>query len=244
MQPYSKHRPTGFDPAGAFLPDRQHWLVAPVAQTRDSGPLDESNFAAFLEGLGGESETVEVHRFGHWGPGWYEIILIDPADTTKVKAAEDMEAALEDYPVLDEEDMSDREHEAAQESWNSWARDEVVIQVRHNLHNSKEQFHPHYPNADLADVIDGDGLDELLDEARRNADWEYETHSDGPSFNIKGIADAIDLEALAKLCAESLDEELRKTEITKLCCALGVPGKAPKAIKADARLVSQILALP
>jgi hypothetical protein len=78
MEPYSEHQPTGFDRAGAFLPDRQDWLVAPVSRTRDSGPIDESNFQCFLDALGDESESVEVHRFGHWGPGWYEIIIIDP----------------------------------------------------------------------------------------------------------------------------------------------------------------------
>jgi len=47
MQTYRDFRPTGFDSRGAFLDaDRQDWLVVPVGRNRDSGPLDESNFAA------------------------------------------------------------------------------------------------------------------------------------------------------------------------------------------------------
>ena len=109
MQTYSQFQPTGFDHKGAFLPDQQDWLVVPVSQTRDSGPLAQSNFAIALEMLGGKSETVEVHRFGHWGPGWFEIILVNPDDKERVKIANEIEASLENYPVLSDEDYSRRE---------------------------------------------------------------------------------------------------------------------------------------
>jgi len=114
MRTYSEFRPTGFDAKGAFLPDQQDWLVVPVSQTRDSGPFEESNFAVALKILGGESDTVEVHRFGHWGPGWFEIIIVHP----DLRAAvEDIEASLENYPVLDDEDFSEREWNKASEYW-------------------------------------------------------------------------------------------------------------------------------
>jgi hypothetical protein len=39
MKPYSSHRPTALDPAGAFLPDRQEWRTLDgIARNRDSGP--------------------------------------------------------------------------------------------------------------------------------------------------------------------------------------------------------------
>jgi hypothetical protein len=79
--------------------------------------LEESNFAAALRILGGESDTVEVHRFGHWGPGWYEVILVHP---DRAGDAEEIEASLEDYPVLDDTDLSEREHEAYIKAWESW----------------------------------------------------------------------------------------------------------------------------
>lgn len=114
MRRYSEFQPTGFDARGAFLPDRQDWFVVPVCQTRDSGPMDQSNFSAALKMLGGESETVEVHRFGHWGPGWFEIILAHPSIES---AVEDIEASLENYPLLDETDFSEREEADYSEAW-------------------------------------------------------------------------------------------------------------------------------
>lgn len=120
MQKYSEFRPTCFDPRGLNLDDRQDWLVAPVSRTRDTGPFEESNFQTALEMLGGESETVEVHRFGHWGPGWFEIIIIQPGSDA-AKKAEDIESSLENYPVLDDEDFSRREYDDFLESWDNWA---------------------------------------------------------------------------------------------------------------------------
>jgi hypothetical protein len=117
MKTYNKFSPTQFDARGLALPERQNWLVAPVAQTRDSDALDHANFDATLRALGGESETVEVHRFGHWGPGWFEIIIIDPADTTRVQCAQEIEGALSDYPIVDESLFSEYENEDCAETW-------------------------------------------------------------------------------------------------------------------------------
>lgn len=128
MIPYREFAPTDFDATGLNAhdmgtdedPDRSEWLVAPVGRTRNSDPLAESNFSAFLGIVGGESDDVEVHRFGHWGPGWFEIILVRPG-TKAATEAERAESSLADYPVLDEMDYSARESEANEETW-KWMR--------------------------------------------------------------------------------------------------------------------------
>lgn len=117
MQRYKEHQPTQFDRKGAFLPDQGEWFVVPLIQTRDSGCLERSNFRVALEILGGESDTVEVHRFGHWGPGWYEIIIVDCFDRNKVLKIEEIECSLDNYPVLSDDDYSQLEYETAYEYW-------------------------------------------------------------------------------------------------------------------------------
>lgn len=119
METYGSFRPTQFD-SHIELDRREHWLVLPVSRHRDSGCLDESNFHCALEALGGESRSVEVHRFGHWGHGWFEIILVSPTNKKLVAIAEDIERGLMDYPVLDDEDLSRRESEDADESWDNY----------------------------------------------------------------------------------------------------------------------------
>jgi hypothetical protein len=117
MQTYNQFRPTQFDSCGQGLQNQQNWLVAPVSVTRDSMALERANFDATLRELGGESETVQVHRFGHWGPGWFEIILIDPDDRERVMVAEEIENALADYPIVDESLYSEYEDADCAETW-------------------------------------------------------------------------------------------------------------------------------
>ncbi len=88
-----------------------------TGQSRDSDALDRSNFAAMLALLGGESDTVRVIHEGHWAVGWVEWIAIHETDETALRAADAARARLADYPVLDEEDLSERETEEANEIW-------------------------------------------------------------------------------------------------------------------------------
>lgn len=100
MQKYKDFRPTAFDAKGLGLEDRQNWLVLGVSVTRDSDELAASNFAVAQAILDSARVKYEVHRFGHWGPGWFEIILIEPDFE---RAGEDIESALASYPVLSDE---------------------------------------------------------------------------------------------------------------------------------------------
>ena len=111
MQKYSTFAPTGFDRQGAFLSGQGEWLVAPCKRNRDSNSFDSSNWDQQLEMLGGESKRAQIHRFGHWACGWFEIVLINPRSKL-VKIGNQIESQLENYPILDENDWSQREFEA------------------------------------------------------------------------------------------------------------------------------------
>lgn len=122
LEPWSKFRPTGFDVAGLYLGhdgEYQDWLVGPCGQTRDSGVLDKSNFSALLKALAEvdpAANDYQIFRMGHWGPGWYEVVLVRPGSAA-AKVAAETACALADYPVLDDEDYSERENEAVAEDW-------------------------------------------------------------------------------------------------------------------------------
>lgn len=88
----------------------QEFVVLSVYRNRDSNILDESNFECALDTLGGESDDVQVHRFGHWGCGWFELLLVNP-NSNKIEDAYKIQTALQNYPVLDESDYSDRQWE-------------------------------------------------------------------------------------------------------------------------------------
>lgn len=125
MKAYKDYQPTGFDSKGAFLPDQQDWLVLPTGQNRDSGVLEKCNFEAALEQLGGESETVEVHRFNHWACGWFELILVD-SNSKESDIAKQIEKSLKDYTILDEEKYSQMRWDSIQETWTNMSLGERI----------------------------------------------------------------------------------------------------------------------
>jgi hypothetical protein len=130
MQTYSQFRPTGFDTKGLGLDDRQDWLVLPISQTRDSGTLDESNFAVAQRMLDDGDAEYEVHRFGHWGPGWFEIILVHPSHATLAETIH-----VDDYPILDDSDYSEREYAAACKWWGQCGmRERVRLSKKYRFH--------------------------------------------------------------------------------------------------------------
>lgn len=76
---------------------------------RDSDNLDNSNFDTAVKLLGGESETVIIVRENHWAVGWVEWIAIHESDEQSLILADGIRDRLDNYPVLDEEDYSERE---------------------------------------------------------------------------------------------------------------------------------------
>lgn len=175
---YGDWSPTQFDQKGSNLDDRQDWLVCPVMETRDSGPFDKSNFYSCLDILGGESDAVEIHTFNHWGPGWLSIILVHPS---REKEVEDIERSLENYPVLDEEDLSEREYEAMQEDWNSWAARDFEKELLRCLENMANE------------EPEGSGIEQALQHEKDLDDF---MPDGGMTYRMAGVEPPTDSERL------------------------------------------------
>jgi len=140
MRTYRDFAPTSLDPRGLGLPNRQDWLVGPCGQTRDSDCLEQSNWGVLLAALevrDPDGEDHEIHRFGHWGPGWVEIVIIRPGTPAEAEAQR-CEDGLAEYPILDEMDFSEREDEAAQELWRDYTDADRVAYIR--AHRTQFEF--------------------------------------------------------------------------------------------------------
>lgn len=128
---------------GAVWPD---YFRSGCGQSRDSDALERSNFASMLRLLGGESETVIVVRENHWAVGWVEWIAIHATDEKALRAADEAQERLADYPVLNEDHCSELEMEEANEVWaNCYSDFDRVKYIRE--HRSQFDFH------DYADLI-------------------------------------------------------------------------------------------
>jgi len=95
-----------------------HWLVFPMLYTPNIATLlDESNWSALqtaLEEIDPEGVDHTLHAFGHWATP-FDLIIVRPGSKAH-ETAEELAKQLEDYPVLDEDDFSNRECEAQYES--------------------------------------------------------------------------------------------------------------------------------
>jgi hypothetical protein len=122
---------------GAKWPD---YYSAGVGQRRDSDALSRSNFTCMLSALGGESDTVHVVRESHWAVGWIEWIAIHESDAKALRVADDIVAALEEYPVINEDHYSELEHEEANEVWrNCYSPRDRIEYIRE--HRYQFDFH-------------------------------------------------------------------------------------------------------
>jgi hypothetical protein len=179
---YRNWSPTQFDCKGLGVEDRQDWYVAPIGHNRDSNTLTESNWQTFdrlLSEVDPDGNDHECHSFSHWGPGWFEIVLVRPGSECERIAAE-CAATLECYPILDDEHHSNLQAEAEAEHWESWGR----YDFRKALIESA--FSEWYRER-IEDWSDA-RIDRLYSAACARENLYSEDYGDGPSFPI---ADAI-----------------------------------------------------
>jgi hypothetical protein len=120
---------------GATWPD---YYSSGFGQSRDSDCLEQSNFATALAELGGESETVIVVCENHWAVGWVEWIAIHESDDKALAIADSLVKRTNNYPVLDEEDLSQREQDEADKTWRCYSVEERIRYIRR--HRSQFDF--------------------------------------------------------------------------------------------------------
>lgn len=119
---------------GAEWPDYYIFL----GRNRDSPIEENSNFETALKRLSelppwendvGDESRMEV-REGHFLCGWVEWIAIHKDDEAALKLADEMAAALDRYPILDEDDVSRRQDEEADKVWQGLTWRERVKYLR------------------------------------------------------------------------------------------------------------------
>lgn len=177
-------RPTQFDQPGLGSDGQEDWRVLPVSRNRDSGPLAESNFAVAQRILDDAGAEYECHRFGHWGPGWFEILVIKP-DTVGLTAAGSIVAALDCYPVLDDDDHSEREMSAVQANWEGWQESDFMRHIEAQVSERAYEIIDEYaPLGDLQMLV-----------ADKSTGYAY--NGDDPSYDTP--LDAIGRDEIATL---------------------------------------------
>ena len=105
------------------IEDADNWSIV-YSQHRDSGLIDESNASVIEREMmtftDGDDPDVVAERHDHWLVGWIDGFSIRVFKNGQITPAfrryVELQNALEDYPILDEDDYSTREFEATVEN--------------------------------------------------------------------------------------------------------------------------------
>jgi hypothetical protein len=77
-----------------------YYMVA--GQNRDSNYVQQSNFIAATERLGGENEPmVIIARSTHWACGWVDFLMVHKDALDKIEIAEKIDEDIENCIILD-----------------------------------------------------------------------------------------------------------------------------------------------
>lgn len=113
-----------------YYGDHPDWLIA-AARTRDADVLDESNFDATVRAMVGPSgEDWDIERSSHWAVGWVDYLIVRPGSDCETVAL-DIARRLEDYPVVDDELMSEYEWRDCVQAWEQ--------EIRYRLHGNVDE---------------------------------------------------------------------------------------------------------
>jgi len=101
-------------------PDRpEDWAII-YTHNRDSGLLDQSNAAVIEKAMQPFADDVVFESHGHWAVGHVDGFSIRVFKrgriTAAFKAYHELAQRLDDYPILDEKDYSERESQATLEN--------------------------------------------------------------------------------------------------------------------------------
>lgn len=83
-----------------------YYVVA--GQNRDSSYIQQSNFIAATNRLGGEHEPeVIIARSSHWACGWVDFLMVHKDALDKIKIAEEIDEDIENNCILDWENYDE-----------------------------------------------------------------------------------------------------------------------------------------
>ena len=105
------------------IEDADNWCIV-YSQHRDSSLIDESNASVIeremMKFTDGDDANVVSERHDHWLVGWIDGLSIRVFKNSQITPAfrryVELQNALEDYSILDEDDYSTREYDATIEN--------------------------------------------------------------------------------------------------------------------------------
>jgi hypothetical protein len=174
---YSGFKPTGFD-NHIQIEDRENWHIMPISINRDTEScITLSNWQVCQDMMNKANIEYEVHNFGHWACGWFEILLVSPDSQDFV---EEIENLLSEYPILNEEHHSQLETERDDQAWESYGYRDFISEYDNASSNEIEEY-----LVTILQNMDKDELRFLFDNMEgtvEHSDYGVSYHGPDPDF--------------------------------------------------------------
>jgi hypothetical protein len=159
--------------------------------------VERSNKRVFMEEFGDDPHVFETYG----GYGTFGVLILATCDNEEI--AECLNG-LHNYPLINEDDLSELEMEASNEAWENWARSDFTRALE-----SQFGIDDIDPNNDI-------DLSELFYHAAEKAGeyWEAETGGD-MWIRVERVAEAIDLEVIETphVCIDPWEKESWKINL-------------------------------
>ena len=178
-----------------------HWdgyYRAPVGRNRDSDLPTQSNwdqqwdalkaFRADVPDADGVSPVAVCEN--HWAVGWVEWVAIHESNGPALREADRLAARVERYPVLNEEDRSNREWEDYEKGWGSYGFDGFIREIRDTFKLSLSTYW-------AMEEFDQDATREFFESLLPSGEY-FTPDSDGVSIRTDSAIWQLDRDTLAK----------------------------------------------
>ncbi len=174
------------------------WFIPAMLSYSDyhGGALARSNVEVWAEEFeDGEGEWWHFRREGHGA----KSIMIDLEAPDMPEEALKILTGLEDYPVISEERMSEREDADEYEAWERGVRRDFIRALERELGIEIED---EYEEGD-----DEDPIRDLFDEKMEEKGWYWDHSPEGAYFDANKVAKLIELEDLDDADIEYEEDE-------------------------------------
>jgi len=174
--------------------DLSAFYVAPVGRNRDNEkePRTACNWQTVTAEIEAASEHDETgaHCFGHWACGWYELFLIHESDTKALEIADGWACRLANYPIADENLLSELEIEDRQTTYDNCLQRDWHERVCVAVFETFAKDHDEEVAEEMQEAItEREGAAEIMDIAfwQSSLDNWYES-SDGQWCRVEDVS--------------------------------------------------------
>lgn len=192
-----------------------YWVPIGIGMHYGSDLTAVSNFETAVRLLEEVTPFWVKYRYDSWVGPQLKTIMVRVDDAAALKVALEIRQALADYPVLDDADLSEREHEAMMSYWDESERYDVQS-VMIAEHEVPEGLLRDGGWSEFSEVTD-DEFDDIAHACEAWQDYHFDTALDMDGL-AKQVADALRV----KLCGEGADQFAHRE-----CACCGQPCYGP-----------------